>query len=392
MDFLKHDQHSPTSDFIGMNIDHQLLPTITKPTRVTRSSATLIDNILIGKAYQTDFQSSIVVDDISDHFPLIMKTDKPILYKGRNKEVTTRGINPAKCEEINQVINSYDWKTLLRDKDTNEAFNLFHGTLQATLDIICPVHTIKLTKNKIRKEPWLTSGLQRCIRKQKLLYRKQLATVSVETDRTKYLNYRNTLNRILRTTKEQYYRQKCIDFKNNTAKLWKMINRIISKENDKINCVEYLKIENISYYDTKIITEEFGKFFSEVGRKYAHNICPSKIKIEDYVQRIPQNDKSLFMTPTCEQEVLKIIDSLANKTSSGYDKLDNNLLKQLSHSICLPLSIIFNKSLMSGVFPQEMKKADVIPLYKAKERYYVSNYRSISLLLKLSKILEKGCI
>ena len=221
------------------------------------------------------------------------------------------------------------------------------------------------------------------------MYKKQLAKSSVETDRTKYLEYRNTLNKSLRVAKEQYYMQKCIDFKNNTTKLWRMINRIISKENDKTNCVEYLKIENILYYDTKIITEEFGKFFSSVGKNLAHRIKPSKTNIEDYIERIPLNDKSLFMTPTHEEEIEKIIDSLANKTSSGYDSLDNKLLKQLKTCLSKPLSIIFNKSLATGEFPHEMKKADVVPLYKVKERYLVTNYRPISLLLTLSKILEK---
>ena len=153
MDFMKHDQHSPTSDFIGLNLDHQLLPTITKPTRITRSSATLIDNILIGKLYQSDFESSIVVDDISDHFLLVLKTGKPLVYKKGTKEFTTRGINPSKCEEISQHMKDIDWDSLLCDKDTNEAFNIFHGILQSTIDTICPVHTVKVTKNNMRREP-----------------------------------------------------------------------------------------------------------------------------------------------------------------------------------------------------------------------------------------------
>ena len=329
LDFMKHDQHNPTSDFIGINLDTQLLPTITKPTRITRNTATLIDNIIVGRSYQTDYTSNIVIDDISDHFPLIIKTAKPILYKKRAKEITTRGLNTMKCKEINQIMQSYDWQTLLEDKDTDEAFNFFHTTLQTTLDTVCPIHTVKLTKNKIRKEPWLSAGLHKCIKKQKLLYQKQLSKSSVETDRERYINYRNTLNKLLRSTKENYYRQKCIDFKNNTAKVWKMVNRIVSKENDKTNCVEYLKVENINQYDSKIIAEEFGKHFSTVGKKFAQQIPPPMTKIQKYVQRIPTNTQTLFMTPTTEQEIVRIISSLANKASSGHDNLNNILIKQL---------------------------------------------------------------
>ena len=54
-----------------------------------------------------------------------------------------------------------------------------------------------------------------------------------------------------------------------------------------------------------------------------------------------------------------------------------------------PLTILFNKSLSEGVFPEVMKKADVIPLYKAKDNEETNNYRPISLLLTISKLLEK---
>ena len=59
MDFLKHEKHIHTRDFIETNLDHQLLPTVTKPTRITMTSSTLIDNIFIGKKYQGGFSSNI---------------------------------------------------------------------------------------------------------------------------------------------------------------------------------------------------------------------------------------------------------------------------------------------------------------------------------------------
>ena len=329
------------------------------------------------------------MDDISDHFPLLLKTTNNLLHTRKPKEVTTRNINQERCNEINQVIKNQDWNTLLIERDTNDAFNVFHDILQNTLDTICPIHTIKLSKKNTIREPWLTKGLLKCSKKQKLLYQRQLHKGGTEVDRLKYINYRNTLQQLLRRTKENYYRQKCIEFKHNTTKLWKMINRIISKENDKTNCIEYLKIENINHYDSKVIAEEFGKYFSNVGKNLAKNIPKSQCSVENYLKKIPANTKSLFMTPTTPQEIQEIISGLANKSSSGYDNITNTLLKQLQFSLSEPLTIIFNKSLESGEFPHEMKKADVIPLYKAKEKYLVMNYRPISLLLTISKVLEK---
>ena len=67
----------------------------------------------------------------------------------------------------------------------------------------------------------------------------------------------------------------------------------------------------------------------------------------------------------------------------------NTLLKQLSPSIPFALSILFNQSIDQGIFPSAMKKAEVIPLYKGKDQDQIVNYRPISLLIMISKVLEK---
>ena len=97
----------------------------------------------------------------------------------------------------------------------------------------------------------------------------------------------------------------------------------------------------------------------------------------------------MFLLPTTQEEVCATIDSLPSKSSSGCDEVSNILLKQLKPSLTYPLTLIFNQSLDTGVFPQSMKIAEVIPLYKNKETDQLVNYRPISLLLTMSKVLEK---
>ena len=97
----------------------------------------------------------------------------------------------------------------------------------------------------------------------------------------------------------------------------------------------------------------------------------------------------MFLHPTTRQEILTLINNLPNKTSSGYDNISNNLLKLISTQIIVPLEIIFNKSIEEGIFPSNMNKADIVPLYKSKDKQECSNYRPISLLITLSKLLEK---
>ena len=168
-----------------------------------------------------------------------------------------------------------------------------------------------------------------------------------------------------------------------------MVNTIISKHNDKSNSVEYLKVGNIEIYNAKEIANQFGKYFSTVGEDYANKVQASHKTSYYYTQTIPRNPSTIFITPTSTVEIENLIRSLPNKTSSGHDDITNLLLKKLASNISIPLCEVFNKSLKEGSFPSAMKLADVVPLYKSKEKYYTTNYRPISLLLTTSKLLEK---
>ena len=75
---------------------------------------------------------------------------------------------------------------------------------------------------------------------------------------------------------------------------------------------------------------------------------------------------------------------------SGYDDISNSVLKEIKSAIITPLVIVFNKSLSESHFPTRMKKAEVVPLHKGKDKTIKNNYRPISLLLTLSKLLEKA--
>ena len=95
------------------------------------------------------------------------------------------------------------------------------------------------------------------------------------------------------------------------------------------------------------------------------------------------------MAATSRHEIAKLIDKLPNKKSSGYDNIDNVLLKAIKEELVTPLSMIFNESISQGIFNTSMKLAEVVPLFKSKNRREKSNYRPISLLPTLSKLLEK---
>ena len=215
-----------------------------------------------------------------------------------------------------------------------------------------------------------------------------LVCKSVETEQ-KYKDYRNTLQRIVRKEKTRYYNQQCIQFKSNSKRLWKIIYELNKKVVDKSSLIESLKIDNLEKEDANSICNEFGKYFSSVGRNYAAKISGSKQTITYYLKNINRNPRSVFLSACTETEIEKLINKLPNKKSSRYDGVSNVILKKIKVEITQPLTRIFNNSISTGMFPNSMKHAEVVPLYKAGLTNLSTNYRPISLLLTLSKLLEK---
>ena len=86
---------------------------------------------------------------------------------------------------------------------------------------------------------------------------------------------------------------------------------------------------------------------------------------------------------------MKIINDLPNKTSSGHDGLSCKLLKHVKCEIVDSITLIINQALAAGIFPEDMKIAKVVPLFKKNNPLEIENYRPVSLLPVISKILEK---
>ena len=235
----------------------------------------------------------------------------------------------------------------------------------------------------------MTGALLISINKGKKLYKKSISSKGMDQDKKKYSDYMLVLRKVKRYVREKCYLDRCVEFKSNTRELWKTINQVIGRNNDKSTCISELKTKKLIITRQIDIANELGSFFSTVGEKFAKNTPKPDKDIDHYLSFILRNKNSIFLTATNTNEIAKLIKKLPNKKSSGYNNIDNILLKAVKNELLVPLSMIFNESISQGIFPTCMKLAEVVPLYKSKDRSKKSNYRPISLLLTISKLLEK---
>ena len=249
-----------------------------------------------------------------------------------------------------------------------------------------PYKECHIYRKQLRREAWLTASIKLSIDRNKKLYAKMLKG---ECTKSKYSNYNKVLRKTMRLAKVQFYQNMCSEYKTQTKKLWGLINEISGKQSNKNGLIDYLKIDSVNEYNAKRISDRFAKYFAGVGKEFAEKIPKSTQSITAYLKLLQSNKSSLFLEPTCKKEVKRIVSTLPAKTSSGHDNMSNILLKEIIDPLANILVDVFNKSMATGIFPSIKKLAEVVPLYKSKEHFLENSYRPISLLMTISKILEK---
>ena len=138
--------------------------------------------------------------------------------------------------------------------------------------------------------------------------------------------------------------------------------------------------------DGNTVANKFNKFFVNVCKSLANEIpsidrCPREyIKVE-----ISEN---FFVSAVTEDELGKMICNFKD-SAAGWDDLRPRIIKLIQSCIKRPLVHICNRSFMTGVFPSELKIANVVPTFKSGDDMVFSNYRPVSMLPVLSKLLER---
>ena len=191
----------------------------------------------------------------------------------------------------------------------------------------------------------------------------------------------------MRVNRKRHYQKYFEENKKNSRALWQGIHDIVySKKSKKNNTPSSLLIDGKTITNPKDIAESFNNFFTCIGAKLQSNIPSTRRHYFDYLKH--PNPETFFISPTTPDEIKNIIKSLKSSKCVGPNSIPTKILHLIKDKIYIPLSELINKS-SAGFFPNVCKNAKVIPIFKIESRHLCNNYRPISLLSNISKIIEK---
>lgn len=348
---------------------------ITRPTRITSHSETLID-LFITNEDEMNLKTGVLVSDISDHLPIFMFVKGQHRESCKKEEIKYQSITLSSLKEFRDKISLCDWKDVLSAVEPNEAYDAFLKTFIRLYKICFPYKIFKTCK-KIKK-PWITPSILAKINFKNKLYKKFIKSRSIEHLST-FKDFRNQLTKEIKKARRSYYNSVFLTCDPRSDIIWKKINTVLQRSNLRS------QIQNL-LINGKLLTgselaNEFNDFFVNLEDLQSSNkACDNIISLCD----------SIFLEPVTDCEIVNIFSDISNSRSCDADGMQSRPVKYVIDIIAPYLTYIFNLSLSQGVFPKKMQRAQISVLYKKGDRNDLGNYRPVSILPVFSKCLEKA--
>jgi hypothetical protein len=394
LDLLTVNNNTTVSLFLNSIISTGHTPLITYPTRLTDHSCTLIDNIFCNKTNAIEMKSGILTTQISDHqlyfTQLSLKTPT-----NTKKKITLTLRHPNMNELIKADLQNMNIITQMNPNQTDDPtinYDVIEAVLTSLIDKYTTTRTVTFDKHKHKKNPWITYGIIKSIKyKDKLhlkMKRSPPGSQQQITLKTNLATYDKILKQTIRQAKAMHHIQTFTQYKNNPKQTWKSINSILHRGMKKDAPIETLKDSDENNITSPIeISNTLNKFFTEIGSKIADTIPQTN---ETYTTYLPNITPPPFDFHQVQpDDIDKIIRSLQPKHSSGQDNISTILIKSLREELTEPICLIINQMFYTSIFPNKLKIAKIKPIHKKGDTHSCENYRPISLLPAISKILEK---
>lgn len=312
IDLLKLNEHKDSNIFYNSLIAHHYMPTITKPTRITSSTRTLIDNIYCSSWSKLQ-NSYIVISDISDHLPIYASFSLESVYKRKCDDKTHRVITEAGKDQFKRTLAEMNWDeviSLCDKRNANEAYESFLEKYSRAYNEAFPHREV--TKHKVKSsQPWMTVGLLKSCKKKNLLYIKYLKCPN-QQNKLKFIQYRNKFKTVRINAEKNYYAEEFYKHHNDMKMTWKVIRAAMHIEDKKVK-MDSLTVNGDKINDPQQIANMFNKYFTSIAIDLASKIQNSVCSFEDYMP--PSRCNSMGLTLTSQEEIMKIGKMLKNPCS-----------------------------------------------------------------------------
>ena len=384
IDFLKYNIHNPTEEYLDMICTNTFLPLITKPTRITDHSATLIDHIYMNtKIDHGKVTSGIATLDITDHLPVFCIVDISVQ---RYKEARYfRDFSTFNHEAFRNDLNNVNWNEIFaQNENVNVATTKTIEIIEEISNKHAPVRLIPRNKMKLFSKPWITKGIMKSIKTKQKMYKTHFLSNDAKKAQ-QYKTFSNKLNRIIKQQKKDYYNKKFAMLNNNLKYTWKLIGTLIKRPSKNQETIHEIRKNNKSYTNKIDIANQLNDHFINVGSNLASKIETINESPTSYITNTPAC--SFVMSPVTIGKTTQLFLNLnENKASIG---IPNTMIKKAASELAVPFTLIYNKSIETGVVPDILKISKVTPLFKDDSPNDPNNYRPIATLSSFSKILEK---
>ena len=162
--------------YINSILSHGAIPLITKPTRISNNSSTIIDHIITNDS-KHELQSFIVKSDLTDHYPIFCVINKNSINNKKNIEQffyrdKTKFCSESFCKELQTDLDNYfSHRPTLSNENFNELFNNFVHIISHSIDTHAPLRPISRRMRKLLQKPWITKGLLTSIKKKRRMFK-----------------------------------------------------------------------------------------------------------------------------------------------------------------------------------------------------------------------------
>lgn len=381
IDYQKINQDgSPASTLNSIISAYNFTQTINQLTRVTEKSSTTIDLTLTNCVNK--ITSGVAIVSVADHLMnFAIYGDKKTIH--HHKYVTSRNYKKMNENKLLQDLQRVPWSTIEIIDDIDEAWSIWKSLFRQVIDQHAPIRKFRAKQSQCK---WHTEEIEelKLVRDE---YHSRAINNQDPHDWAVYRKLRNRCTNMSRNIKKQYFQDEIKKSKNSSKTMWTCLKQLLPQSSKA--SVTTLDIGGKLISTAQGVADEVNSFFTNIGKQLANKIPSQDTSHKHYLNRQEPITSTFLFSPITSADVHKHLSELDITKATGPDDIPSRLLKLSAPVISDSLAFLFNFSLISGKFPAEWKIAKVSAIFKKGSKLDIGNYRPISVLPILSKVLEK---